>query len=103
MLLVSGLLMGANFLTFNFKSLGVFAYICSASMIAYVLWNYILKTSDLSNMFIIKFAEPMFACIFGAVLLHENIFKWQYIIAFVLISFGIILGNKKNKRGKNES
>ena len=48
-------------------------------------------------MFIIKFAEPLFACIFGAILLKENIFQWQYLIAFVLISAGIVFGNKTKK------
>ena len=47
-------------------------------------------------MFIIKFAEPLFACLFGAIILGENIFKWQYLIAFLLISFGIVLGNKSD-------
>jgi drug/metabolite transporter (DMT)-like permease len=51
-------------------------------------------------MFIIKFSEPLFACVFGALLLGENIFKWQYLIAFVLISSGIILGNKN--KGEKE-
>lgn len=99
-LILVALIMGANMLTFNWYSLGVFAYICTASMIGYVLWNYILKTSDLSNMFIIKFAEPLFACIFGAILLNENILQWQYLIAFILISVGIILGNKTKKEQK---
>lgn len=45
-------------------------------------------------MYIIKFAEPLFACVFGAILLGENIFKIQYLLAFLLISFGIVLGNK---------
>ena len=52
-------------------------------------------------MFIIKFAEPLFACIFGALLLNEDILKWQYLIAFILISTGIILGSvKKTKKEK---
>jgi len=51
-------------------------------------------------MFIIKFAGPLFACVFGAVLLGENIFKIQYLVAFVLISLGIILGNKTEKGGE---
>ncbi len=99
-LMLVAFIMGADMITFNWYSLGVFAYICTASMIGYVLWNYILKTSDLSNMFIIKFAEPLFACIFGAILLNENIFQWQYLIAFVLISVGIVLGNKTKKEQK---
>lgn len=93
-------IMGATMLSFSWKSVAVFAYICTASMIAYVLWNYILKTSELSNMFIIKFAEPLFACIFGAILLGENIFKVQYLLAFILISAGIILANRKDKLKK---
>ncbi len=94
------LILGADMLTFNWQSLGIFAYICTASIIAYVLWNYLLQTSELSNMFIIKFAEPLFACIFGAILLQENIFQWQYLIAFILISIGIILGNKQQTKSK---
>ncbi len=100
-LTLAAFIMGADMLSFNWKSFAVFAYICTASMVAYVLWNYILKTSALSNMFIIKFAEPLFACLFGAILLGENIFKWQYLMAFLLISTGIVLGNKKEKNSKN--
>ncbi len=96
-LMIVAFVLGARFLTFNWYSFCVFLYICTASMIAYILWNYILKTSDLSYMFIFKFSEPLFACLFGAILLKENIFKWQYLIAFVLISTGIILGNKRKK------
>jgi drug/metabolite transporter (DMT)-like permease len=94
-LMLTAAIMGARMLDFDIYALGVFAYICTASTVAYVLWNYILKICDLSNMFIIKFAEPLFACIFGAVLLGEDILKWQYLIAFVLISAGIVLGNIK--------
>ena len=94
-LIIASLVMGGTMLTFNEKAFGVFAYICSASMAGYILWNYILKTSDLSNMFIIKFAEPLFACIVSAIILKENIFQWQYLVAFVLISIGIIIGNQK--------
>ena len=94
-LMLAAAIMGARMLDFDIYALGVFAYICTASTVAYILWNYILKICDLSNMFIIKFAEPLFACIFGAVLLGEDILKWQYLIAFVLISAGIVLGNIK--------
>ena len=89
--------MGGSFLSFNLNAALIFGYICTASTVAYTLWNYILKTSDLSNMFIIKFAEPLFACLFSAALLGEDIFKLQYLAAFILISAGIILGNRSAK------
>ena len=93
-LLIVAVIMGANMLNFTLKASLVFSYICIASISAYTLWYYILKTNSLSKMFIIKFAEPLFACLFGAVLLGENIFKIQYLLAFVLISVGIVLGNR---------
>ena len=96
-LILAAVIMGAGMLTFSWYAFGVFVYICVASTIAYILWNYILRTSELSIMFIIKFAEPLFACIFSAILLQEDIFQWQYLIAFILISAGIVLGNKRKK------
>ena len=69
-----------------------------ASICSYTLWYYVLKNNSLSKMFIIKFSEPLFACLFGALILNENIFKWQYLIAFLLISFGIVLGNKSDNK-----
>ena len=49
-------------------------------------------------MFIIKFAQPLFARVFGAVLPGEDIFKIQYLPAFVLISAGILLENKSEEK-----
>ena len=96
-LLAAAVLMGADMLKFNIVSTLVFAYICTASVCAYTLWYYVLKSNSLSKMFIIKFSEPLFACIFGAMILGENILKWQYLISFVLVSLGIILGNKSER------
>ena len=93
-LLIAALIMGAGLPVFTVKSTLVFIYICMASIGGYTLWAYLMRTVPLSQLFIVKFAEPLFACIFGAVLLGENIFKIQYLIAFILISFGIMLGNK---------
>lgn len=86
-------LAGGGRIEFTAQSIPVFTYICVASIISYCLWNYALKQAELSKMFIIKFAEPLFACIFGWLLVGENIFKWEYLGAFVLICGGICLGN----------
>lgn len=93
-LIGAALAVGADMLAFDIKSALVFCYICVASMGAYVLYSYLLRTVSVSEMFIIKFTEPLFACVFGAMLLGEDIFKWQYLIAFILISAGIVIGNK---------
>lgn len=96
-LLVAGIVMRGSFPTFNVKAFFAFSYICTASIIAYVLFTYVQKNSTNSRLLIIKFAEPLFACIMGAVLLGEDILKLQYLIAFVLICGGIYLGSKNKE------
>lgn len=103
LLLVVAALMGGSFPAFTLNGVIVFAYICAASIVGYTVWYYVQRTAELSHLFIIKFAEPLFACVFGAILLGENIFKLQYLAAFVLISAGIVLGNKGAKNENKNS
>ena len=97
-LLAAAFIMGGTPLHFTWQATLVFAYICTASIIAYTLWYYVLKYNDLSKLFIIKFAEPLMACVFSAILLGDNIFQLQYLLAFLLISTGIVLGNKSETK-----
>ena len=97
-LLAVGLCMGGNVHFRWDSSLLIMAYICSASIVNYCVWFGIVKSSELSKLFIIKFAEPVFACIFGALILSEDIWKIQYLIAFLLISGSIWISNVKRKK-----
>lgn len=95
-----GALTGGNVQFSLDSSLLIMAYICLASIVSYCIWFGIVKNGELSKLFIIKFAEPVFACIFGAMILGENIWKLQYLIAFLLICGGILISNIKPKRRK---
>lgn len=86
---------GAKLPIFTVKSTFVFTYICIASITGYTLFYYVQRTAELSKLFIIKFAEPLFACIFSTLLLDEDIFKFRYLAAFILISSGIMLSSKR--------
>lgn len=97
-LLVVALAMGGRLPRISWEGVLVFAYICAASILSYTLWYSVQKNSELSKLFIIKFAEPAFACVIGAVLLGENIFRLQYLLAFLLISLGILTGHHSAKR-----
>lgn len=94
-LLIIGKVLGGS-MSFPLTSSAViiFPYICFASIFSYCIWFTVVKSGELSKLFIIKFAEPAFACIFGAILLGENIFKVQYLLAFLLIATGIYVSNK---------
>ena len=93
-LLIVGLAMGGRVQFRLDGSLWVMVYICMASIVSYCIWFGIVKSGELSRLFIIKFAEPVFACIFGAMLLGENILRLQYLLAFLLISAGILISNR---------
>ena len=90
--------MGGNVRFTLSSSLWIMAYICAASIVSYCIWFGIVKNGELSKLFIIKFAEPVFACIFGALILGENIWKIQYLVAFLLISGGIWISNMRRKK-----
>ena len=93
-LLVVGKLSGGQMIfTFDSSAL-ILGYICLASIFGYSIWFMIVKRAELSKLFIIKFAEPVFAAICGAVLLGEDVFKVQYIVAFVLIALGIYVSQR---------
>ena len=94
-LLIMGIIMGGDMqFTMQASSLTL-VYICLASIISYLLWYTVVKNGELSKLFIVKFAEPAFACIFGALILQENVFQIQYLAAFILIAGGIYISHSK--------
>ncbi len=95
-LLITGAMMGGSMNINSSEAIGVMTYICFASIFGYCIWFVTVKKGELSKLFIIKFAEPVFASLFGAVLLNENIFRWQYAAAFVLIASGIFVSQMKS-------
>lgn len=94
-LTLMALMLGAQTMKLSPAGLLVFAYICFASIVAYLIWYRIMKLIPLSEMYLIKFCEPIFACIFGAICFGENIFTIQYLLAFLLICGGITIGQSK--------
>ncbi len=76
---------------------GVLFAIISASVISYSLWFTLVKKENLSKLFIIKFSEPLFAALFGWLILGENIWSLNYLFAFLFISGAIVLANTKKK------
>lgn len=93
-------LLNAPPITFTIEGVLILGCICLVSIVSYCIWYYAMGKVLLSKMYILKFAEPFFACIFGALMLKENIFTLQYLLAFILIITGVSIGVKsKPKRG----
>ena len=80
--------------------IGVFGGIVLASTVSYCLWYAVVQKEKLSKLFIIKFSEPLFAAVFSWLLLKENVWRINYLAAFLLISGGIVLANISKKQNK---
>ncbi len=95
-LLIAGLMSGGELQTVlpeTGEQAMILAVILAASVISYCLWFLMVQKEKLSKLFMIKFSEPLFAAIFGWLLLGENILNANYLAAFLLISAGIAVAN----------
>lgn len=97
-LCIVGVALGGRITYIDRNSSLIFAYICLASIIAYALWNVLIKYNDVSKLSVIKFTEPLFAVILSGIFLGENIFKLNYLIAFIIILAAILLANSKHNK-----
>ena len=94
-MVICGKLMGGD-MTINADSSSlIMVYICIASIVSYCMWYTASNKSQLSGMFIIKFAEPVLAGVTGAMLLGENVFNLKYLMAFLLVASGIWISAKR--------
>ncbi|MBQ9784905.1 MAG: EamA family transporter [Clostridia bacterium] len=92
-----GLLARGSLGTLSWQGALVFCYILLASTLGYGLWYSLLRENDLSKLFIIKFLEPVFAAVFGILLLGEQ-FSVCYLIAFVLTVAAILISHLEKKK-----
>ncbi len=97
-LLAGGFAAGGAIGEVSFKSIGVLGYICFASILANILWNNLIRYNDMSRLAILKSVDPLFASVFSAVLLGENIFRVEYILAVALVVAAVFISNCKWKK-----
>jgi len=96
-LVISGLIFGGSIGKISLQSIAVLGYICFASITANLLWNTLIKYNDMSKLAVLKSMDPLFASLFSALLLGENILKPTYLIATSLIILAIAVSNHKPK------
>jgi len=96
-LVISGLIFGGSIGKISLQSIAVLGYICFASITANLLWNTLIKYNDMSKLAVLKSMDPLFASLFSALLLGENILKPTYLIATAFIILAIAVSNYKPK------
>ena len=96
-LLTAGLVLGGKLANIDIKAILTFAYICTASIVAYTIWNILLKSGSISKLSIIKFTEPLFAVIFSGIILGENVMRISYLVALLLMLAALIVEHREPK------
>ena len=101
-LLIAGLCGGGRLGTITVGGVFVFLYIIVASSVSYGLWYEVIQKENLSNMFIIKFLEPVFAGLLAVPILGER-FGVSYIFALLLTFAAILVSGEKRQTKKSEN
>ena len=72
-------------------------YMALISSVAYSLWGVLLKYKPVSSVTVYGFTNPIFGALLSAMFLSEwKTITVQYLVALVLVSFGIYIVNRAN-------
>lgn len=97
-LIAVGLIGGGRFTKFELQALVIIALLVLSAAVANTLWSVLLKHNPISCISVYKFSTPMFGMIFSALLLGEDIFKWNKIISVIAVGIGIFIVNFRERK-----
>ena len=100
MLCIFGLVPGGRLSYLDMRAALAMLYICLASILGYVLWNVVIQYHSVSKLSVIRFSIPLFSVVFSGILLHEEVWRWNYILALGIIFAAILLNSISPKEKK---
>ncbi len=87
-------LVGGGVLRFSVKGALALAYLCVVSSVGFTLWSGLLRKYPIGKISVFAFVLPVSSSIISAIALGETLLRWQYLVALVLVSVGIIIVNR---------
>jgi drug/metabolite transporter (DMT)-like permease len=99
-LCIFGLVLGGRLSYLDMRAALAMLYICLASILGYVLWNVVIQYHSVSKLSVIRFSIPLFSVVFSGILLHEEVFRFNYILALCIIFAAILLNSISPKEKK---
>lgn len=101
LLIIIGLMTGGKVTGFTFASSALLFYMALLSTIAFSIWATLLKYNPVGRITIFGFSIPIFGVALSALLLGENVWNLNNLLALILVSVGIIAVNLPEKSGRN--
>ena len=95
-----GIAIGGTIDFTNLLGMGIILWLAFVSSVSFMLWTVLLKYHQVSKIAVFNMLVPIFGTVISGLLLGENIFKPENLLALILISLGIFLVNFKKMQDK---
>ena len=102
LLIIIGLIGKNGEMQITWQGVLVLAYLVLVSSLGFTLWSSLLSKYPIGKLSVYNFIIPVSGTFLSAIVLGENLFQWQYLVALLLVSVGIVIVNLtiKNKSKK---
>ena len=96
-MIIVGFLAGGRLNMTSLAGIPLIIYMALISSVAYSIWGVLLKYNPVSSVTVYGFTNPIFGALLSAMFLLEwKTITVQYLVALVLVSFGIYIVNRAN-------
>lgn len=99
-LTVIGVIGGGHLEALNLQSGALLLYMALLSSVAFAVWSLLLKHNPVGLIAAFNFLIPVFGVSLSAIFLGENLLRWSYLAALVLVCAGIWLVTRPSSPGK---
>ena len=93
-LAVLGFAMGGSLHPQSAAAVPVLLILALISAVGYVLWALLMKNNPVSRIAVFGLVNPVVNVLLSAVLNGEPLFRWNYLVALLLVCGGIVLVNR---------
>ncbi len=94
-LILIGIFGSARFTMVTASGTLVLLYLSMVSAVGFTIWSSLVRKYPIGKVSVYNFVIPVSGAILSALVLGENILRWQYLLALLLVSAGIMTVNKK--------
>ncbi len=93
LLIVTGLFGYNGEITVSLGGVLVLLYLVMVSSVGVTIWSTLLKSYPIGKLSVYNFIIPVSGTLLSGLFLRENVFIWQYMVALLLVSVGILIVN----------
>lgn len=87
-------------ITVTWQGALILLYLIAVSSVGFTMWSVLLSKYPMGKLGVFLFIIPVSGAILSGLILREDVFTLPYLLAFILVSVGIILVNKKRTNDK---